>query len=125
MEQEPVCVVHLNGHQEWHVDGRLHRLDGPARIWPDGSQEWWVDGQLHRLDGPAVIRADGYRAWYVDAHLHRLDGPALIWADGDQEWYIRDVDVTQEVTVWMQQRDITWPWDHETHVAFLLSFVLT
>jgi hypothetical protein len=22
--------------------GRLHREDGPARIWGDGTKEWWL-----------------------------------------------------------------------------------
>ena len=32
---------------------------------PDGTQEWRVDGKLHRLDGPAIIGADGRKEWWI------------------------------------------------------------
>ena len=64
----------------WCVGGRLHREDGPARIWyyEDGRvayKEWRLNGVLHREDGPVCIRyyEDGsvwYDEWYVDGkHL--------------------------------------------------------
>ena len=31
-----------------------------------GSKSWWVDGKLHRLDGPAVEYADGTKSWFID-----------------------------------------------------------
>lgn len=49
--------------QEWHQNGRLHRLDGPAMVLPNGMQRWYVDGRLHRADGPAVEMKSG-RSWY-------------------------------------------------------------
>ena len=39
--------------------GRLHREDGPARIYPSGRAEWYRHGRLHREDGPAVEHANG------------------------------------------------------------------
>ena len=57
-------VTYTNGiktHEDWIVDGKYHRTDGPARIeWfdDDGSlsiEEWLVEGKPHRLDGPAYI----------------------------------------------------------------------
>jgi len=38
----------------WMLNGKRHRIDGPAyiwedgpayTIWADGTQEWWVDGE--------------------------------------------------------------------------------
>lgn len=29
----------------WYSDGVLHRLDGPAIVFPDGRLTWWVDGK--------------------------------------------------------------------------------
>ena len=57
---------------------------------PDGTKQWWVDGKLHRLDGPAVEYEDGSKQWFVDGKCHRLDWPALEYADGSKYWYIFD-----------------------------------
>ena len=34
--------------------------------WGNGDKEWFVNGKLHRLDGPAVEFADGTKVWYID-----------------------------------------------------------
>lgn len=41
----------------------------------DGTRTWWVNGKRHRLDGPAYEGADGTRTWWVNGERHRLDGP--------------------------------------------------
>lgn len=28
--------------------------------------EWWLNGKLHRVDGPAVDRVDGSKEWWLD-----------------------------------------------------------
>ena len=55
-----------------------------------GNKRWSVNGKNHRLDGPAVERASGDKSWFVNGKLHRLDGPACEWADGAIEWYVND-----------------------------------
>jgi hypothetical protein len=90
------AVEYINGDEEWWVEGRLHRLDGPAVIrknltqdkkrsfymfnsvdkTPMGLIEWRINGELHREDGPAFI-SDFYRKWYFNGKLHREDGPAI------------------------------------------------
>lgn len=52
--KEKVCVG------EWStsiiLDGHLHCTSGPAWFSHDGSRmEWRINGKLHRIDGPAVI----------------------------------------------------------------------
>ena len=69
-------------------EGRYHRVDGPAVIWPSGTQEWRINGKLHRENGPAVIYVDGMLEWYINNGRHREDGPAVIHADGSQEWWL-------------------------------------
>jgi hypothetical protein len=94
---EPVCHTFEDGTQEWLLpDGRLHRTDGPARIYPSGTQSWWQNGRRHRTDGPALVRPDGTQWWYLNGQRHRTDGPAVIQADGLQEWYIEDQWLTQQ-----------------------------
>lgn len=65
------------------VELSLKRPVDPSKF----SQYWKVNGKLHRLDGPAVISPDGTQIWYWNDAIHRLDGPAVIWDNGAQEWW--------------------------------------
>jgi hypothetical protein len=99
ISMEPVKRVCESGHQEWHINGKRHRTDGPAFISVYGSQAWYINGRCHRTDGPAVIRVKG-----------------------TQHWWINGKEITQEVKAWMQKLNVVWPWDAETQVQFLLTF---
>lgn len=100
MDVMPEHTIAFNGKQEWWLNGELHRLDGPAVIWPDGGQEWWQYGKLHRTDGPAYITAAG-----------------------DQGWYVHDRNITDQIEAWMETKGITWPWDEETQTEFVLTWL--
>jgi hypothetical protein len=63
---KPALHVHKDGTQVWYLDDRLHRTDGPARIYPSGTQSWWQNGRRHREDGPALVRPDGHHEWWVN-----------------------------------------------------------
>ena len=91
-------------------------------IRPDGTQEWRVNGKLHRLDGPAIICPDGGQAWFVNGQRHRTDGPACIYADGYQAWFVNGENITAQVLIWMEQQSVTWPWDQATQAQFILTF---
>jgi hypothetical protein len=80
----------------WYLDGKLHRTDGPAVIWPDGTQAWWLNDQRHRTDGPAVIWPDGQRDWWLNDQRHRTDGT--------QAWYLNGKRFSE--SEWRQQVDI-------------------
>ena len=41
-------IKRKDGTREWRLNGRLHRVDGPAVEKPDGTKEFWVEGR--RLD---------------------------------------------------------------------------
>ena len=110
------------GAQRWYVNQRLHRTDGPAFIRADGTQAWYDNEQLHRTDGPAIIYSDGSQYWFVNGQRHRTDGPAVIWADGSQEWWVNDRHLTKQITTWMTDLDITYPFDEEHQALFLLTF---
>lgn len=47
---------------EWSMNGKLHRINGPAREWPNGDQEWYQNGLIHRSDGPALVSEVG--SWW-------------------------------------------------------------
>lgn len=53
-------------------------MSSHKRISADGAIRYYHPNSmsLHRIDGPAVIWPDGYKAWYVNGRLHRIDGPA-------------------------------------------------
>jgi len=36
---------HISGTKEWHLNGVLHREDGPAIEWNDGEKEWWLNNK--------------------------------------------------------------------------------
>ena len=95
-----------NGDIFWTKNGKLHREDGPAVIYPDGTQYWFISGKLHRENGPAVIYPDGRQYWYINGDRHREDGPAVIYPDGEQYWYINFHDVTNKIKKWAKDRDI-------------------
>ena len=84
--------------KEWRVNGRLHRIDGPAFIDSDGTQEWWINGKRHREDGPAFV---GYK----------------------QLWFLNNKNITIEVENWMELQNIIWPFDEEQLIQFRLTFV--
>ncbi len=70
------------------MNGKLHRLDGPAQILPNGSQAWFVQGRRHRGDGPAFADPMGTLEWWQMGKQHRDDGPAVEYSDGTIAWFL-------------------------------------
>ena len=87
-EEKPKMKALSNGTKSWFVDGKRHRIDGPAFEWPDGHKEWWVDGKLHRIDGPAIEHTNGSKEWWLNDKRHRVDGPVTERSDGRKEYYL-------------------------------------
>ncbi len=54
------------GTKTWRLNGELHNLNGPARVWEDGSEEYWINGDFHRIDGPAILACDGYKEYWIN-----------------------------------------------------------
>jgi hypothetical protein len=94
--KEYTVKVFPDGRQEWFLNGKCHREDGPAVIDSNGTQEWYLNDNLHREDGPAIIRPDGTQSWYLNDNLHREDGPAVIHPDGFQSWYLNGIKLTED-----------------------------
>ena len=91
-----IYTVKVNdlGDKHWFLNGKRHRIDGPAIEGADGTKSWYFNGKLHRTDGPAVECSDGDKIWYLDGKLHRVDGPAVEYANGSKEWYLNDKKLT-------------------------------
>jgi hypothetical protein len=81
-------IVDKWGVKSWYKNDKLHREDGPARIWENGAECWYRDGKIHREDGPARTWGDGTKEWWINDNLHREDGPAKIWPNGEKEWWL-------------------------------------
>ena len=73
-------------------------------IYPDGSKYWYVEGKFHRLDGPAIEWADGSKSWCIEDKLHRKDGPAIEYPNGAKFWYIEGKELTFQ-QFWELQKD--------------------
>ncbi len=61
-----------------------------------GNKFWYLNGKLHRIDGPAVEGADGSKIWYLNDKRHRENGPAIEWTDGNKYWYLNDKEITED-----------------------------
>ena len=55
-----------------------------------GIISYYKNGRIHREDGPATIYPSGARFWFIDGEYRWTDGPAVIWSDGSYEWYVSD-----------------------------------
>lgn len=92
-------AVELNsGYCQHWINGKLHRLDGPAVYNVTRSFfEYYENNKFHRLDGPArIIRRPptpehDIEQWFCEGKFHRMDGPARIAQNGSVEYYIHGV----------------------------------
>ena len=85
-----------DGTNEWYLNGKLHREDGPAVEFANGDKFWHRNSMLHREDGPAIEYANGDKFWHRNSMLHREDGPAVEYANGTKKWYLNGMSYTQE-----------------------------
>ena len=74
IQDQPNKVINSKGDEEWRLDGKLHRIDGPAYIHHPGHD-------------------DGYKAWYLYGELHRTDGPAIVYSNGEERWYLNGKEI--------------------------------
>ena len=101
-----------------HLD-QLHRVHGPAVIWPSGTLEWYQHGTRHRTGGAALIYGNGSEYWYHQGTRHRIGGPAITLPDGSQYW-IQNGDNHREdgPAVINSDGTVRWIWlDHEVSEA--------
>ena len=66
------------------------------KILNNGDKHWYLNGKRHRVDGPAIEYADGDRSWYLYGERHREDGPAVVYPDGTKHWYLDGKEYTEE-----------------------------
>lgn len=81
------CEIDVDSTKRWYLNGKLHRVGGPAVERINGDRLWFQNGKRHRVGDPAIDYSNGYKAWYQNGKLHRLDGPAAVHYDGTKYWY--------------------------------------
>jgi len=62
------AVEYKNGDEQWYRNGKLHREDGPAKVFTD----------QYRVDGPAVEHINGYKSWYLNGIEYTEQEHALL-----------------------------------------------
>ena len=59
--------IDSQGTETWfNAKGQLHKINGPALIYPSGDEVWFKNGKLHRIESAAVIYPDGYESYYIN-----------------------------------------------------------
>ena len=98
------------GDEDWYLNGKLHRVDGPALQWmggvaAGGHEAWHLNGKRHRVDGPAFqwaggVAAGGHEEWCLNGELHRdpSDGPAVSGGAGGESWFVRGVEYPDQAS---------------------------
>ena len=49
-KQKPICKTDSNGSKSWWVNGKLHRIDGPAYEGANGTKAWWLNNKKYTED---------------------------------------------------------------------------
>ena len=72
-----------------------YHLKGTAivHVHAEGIAHWFLNGRLHRMDGPAITAGRIGERWYKNGKLHRDNGPAITYNNGNQRWYKNGVHV--------------------------------
>jgi hypothetical protein len=65
-------------------------------VYPGVRKEWHLNGLLHREDGPAVIRHNREKYWFLNGLLHRENGPAVVCAGGTKKWFLNGKEVDKK-----------------------------
>jgi len=61
-------------HESKDEQGNLHSYnDKPAVVFKDGTKIWYKNGKIHRLNGYARINRNGAKYYYVDGKLINPD----------------------------------------------------
>lgn len=120
-------------HLEWWVNGKRHRVNGPA-IKDIDREEWYLNGVLHCDDGGSAVEIVQYRdywycngsyktqkkigvhkEWYLNGNLHRVDGPAVKCVDGIEEWYLNGKLHREDGPAGMYDEQCVWYFNGKIH----------
>ena len=63
----PKIIEYPNGTKVWWLDGKRHRVAGPAYEYPDGTKVWWLDGEPWDASKQPSDKAG--QVWWVMAKM--------------------------------------------------------
>lgn len=103
MQDKPECIIDDFGNKYWfNQSDQYHNEHGPAIIWKNGDTEWLINSKLHRLDGPAkvFVNEKHLNEWWINNY--RLTNTITKWAEdnGIDLDNLKDVDKTLIKLVW-------------------------
>ena len=55
------------------LNGKYHRLDGPALEYPNGTKFWMVHGKYHRTDGAAIEYSNGRKEYWLNGKQYSFE----------------------------------------------------
>jgi hypothetical protein len=77
-------VEYFNGNKAWYLNGKYHRVDGPAFEYSSGTKSWYLYGKLHRVDGPAIELHNGDKSWCLNGKKYSQDEWFEMLSDEDK-----------------------------------------
>ena len=65
-------IVERDDGRDTYLNGKLHSFDDqPSIVYKNGFNEWHQNGKLHRVGFPAIVYRDGSCSYYLDGRLYR------------------------------------------------------
>lgn len=55
------AVIGVHGSKWWYVNDKLHRLNGPAKMWSDGNVEYWINGKYYNTYLEYLVAVDTFK----------------------------------------------------------------
>jgi len=86
-DDELEYTIDSSGTERWHLNGLLHRTNGPACKRRGGGNSWWKNGLLHRMNGPAQNYGDQERWWINGIVVHSTQLELSIGQSMPHPWY--------------------------------------
>lgn len=75
---------------------RFNNREEPSVVFKNGTEYWYLNGKRHRIGGPAITTSGETKVWFVNGLKSREDGPAVERKDGRVEYWLKGIEYTRE-----------------------------